>query len=251
MQADETENQAVGAITFLKNIEDNAPICRMCNRKAHYIFSRQVYANYCGSKGCENRERLCQSCGTEFLINANGAGTKYCSAECKAIGYHPTTKPSSSFCAWCNAPNPSRNRTRTRNLWPYICKRCLDPIKHVVERLKDHHVPHSRAKELINDSKCELCGSNLLDLIRFGNSRKFISNLTVDHDHNCCPGNFSCGKCIRGLICRHCNWALGAVRDRADVAMSLASYLGKWQVLVNESPQIEPAPTDPRDEPQP
>ena len=23
----------------------------------------------------------------------------------------------------------------------------------------------------------------------------------IDHDHNCCPGSFTCGKCVRGILC--------------------------------------------------
>jgi hypothetical protein len=34
---------------------------------------------------------------------------------------------------------------------------------------------------------------------------------SVDHDHACCPGKITCGKCIRGLICERCNTAMGFV----------------------------------------
>jgi hypothetical protein len=27
----------------------------------------------------------------------------------------------------------------------------------------------------------------------------------VDHDHTCCPGEYTCGKCVRGLLCDDCN----------------------------------------------
>lgn len=50
--------------------------------------------------------------------------------------------------------------------------------------------------------------------------------LTVDHDHNCCPGNESCGECIRGLLCFRCNTALGLIKDDIATLRSMIKYLG-------------------------
>lgn len=54
-----------------------------------------------------------------------------------------------------------------------------------------------------------------------------VGDLVVDHDWSCCPGERSCGKCIRGLLCRKCNSALGMVRDDTKVLRQIIRYLGK------------------------
>jgi hypothetical protein len=49
----------------------------------------------------------------------------------------------------------------------------------------------------------------------------------IDHDHSCCPGAKTCGKCIRGLLCHKCNTGLGNLRDSVDVLKSAIEYLQK------------------------
>jgi hypothetical protein len=50
----------------------------------------------------------------------------------------------------------------------------------------------------------------------------------IDHDHRCCPGKKSCGKCIRGILCQKCNAALGLVDDNSAVLIKAAVYLDHW-----------------------
>lgn len=45
-------------------------------------------------------------------------------------------------------------------------------------------------------------------------------NLSVDHDHKCCSGSKSCGKCVRAILCGNCNrYILGHLRDDVDALM--------------------------------
>lgn len=64
--------------------------------------------------------------------------------------------------------------------------------------------------------KCAWCR------IASGRSRK----LAVDHDHSCCSGSTSCGRCVRGLLCSACNSFLGRqMRDNPESVRRGAHYL--------------------------
>lgn len=58
-----------------------------------------------------------------------------------------------------------------------------------------------------------------------------VNRLSVDHDHACCPGKRSCGKCIRGLLCDRCNGALAKVDDDPARLRDLATYVEKHRRL--------------------
>ena len=49
----------------------------------------------------------------------------------------------------------------------------------------------------------------------------------VDHDHSCCPGRNSCGKCVRGLLCNLCNTGLGYFRDNPKSMERAIAYLAR------------------------
>ncbi|AID58907.1 recombination endonuclease VII [Mycobacterium phage Gaia] len=49
--------------------------------------------------------------------------------------------------------------------------------------------------------------------------------LSVDHDHSCCDGPTSCGRCVRGILCGPCNVHLGYIRDSKEAVERIAEYL--------------------------
>jgi len=79
-----------------------------------------------------------------------------------------------------------------------------------------HHVTIDEYKRLLSlqEEKCAAC-----KLLPDGESLQF------DHDHECCAGRHSCGKCIRGLLCNRCNTALGFLNDSIPMLESLIVYL--------------------------
>lgn len=53
--------------------------------------------------------------------------------------------------------------------------------------------------------------------------------LSIDHDHNCCPGGKSCGSCVRGLLCTNCNMSLGNAQDSIEILQKMIDYLKSYQ----------------------
>lgn len=65
--------------------------------------------------------------------------------------------------------------------------------------------------------RCAICGKVPEEIFR----------LVVDHDHECCPGPVSCGKCVRGILCHKCNTGLGMFDDNLDILQSAVKYLAR------------------------
>lgn len=53
--------------------------------------------------------------------------------------------------------------------------------------------------------------------------------LRVDHDHSCCPGRGSCGKCVRWLLCNGCNTGLGNFQEDEAALLAAVERLRAWR----------------------
>src|SRR6516165_6460660 len=80
-----------------------------------------------------------------------------------------------------------------------------DPDQFWKHDLAKHHITPEQWYEIYAQQNygCALCG------VPDSGDRR----LSIDHDHACCLGEHSCGRCIRGLLCTNCNNGLGRFRD--------------------------------------
>lgn len=51
----------------------------------------------------------------------------------------------------------------------------------------------------------------------------------VDHDRKCCPHKHSCGKCVRGILCAHCNLTLGYGEESIERLLALVDYVKRYR----------------------
>lgn len=99
------------------------------------------------------------------------------------------------WCTRCQAFLPPVEFLKGRRKGRYLtwCSTCLVAVRYRLTRLE---------YLALLEGICPIC------LIR--------PKEVVDHDHRCCPqtgGRQTCGKCIRGGMCRQCNAAIGVLTE--------------------------------------
>lgn len=134
-----------------------------------------------------------------------------CKQEKGVFCFSPSKVSADGLQAWCTPCFKEYNKTRTR------------PIR----TKEDNRVAHLRMLYKLTPEQydailqsqgggCKICG-------RVPDETK--KNFSVDHDHSCCPGRYSCGKCIRGILCNRCNVVLGFIQDDHTIFERMKQYL--------------------------
>jgi hypothetical protein len=125
------------------------------------------------------------------------------------------------WCAACEELLPIHNfGARTGGHYAHCldCRPSVIAERRVVAR---YNISAERWHEMCAGG-CAVCGA--------------LERLCVDHDHSCCPGDTSCGNCVRGVLCGPCNTAEGLLGSDPDRALALAAYiLTNRNVLTREA----------------
>jgi len=125
---------------------------------------------------------------------------------------------------------------RTKDKLAAKCKSCLrEYLKTYVrrpespedifrQRMRRHfNITPERYYEILEQQnyRCAICKRHV---------DEFTRRLAVDHDHGCCPGDRSCGKCVRGLLCTACNTDVGRIEGGRLPLEELVAYVQKFAV---------------------
>lgn len=105
-------------------------------------------------------------------------------------------------------------------------KRCADrdPDYHKNNALRKHSMTVETYAEQLRKQggHCALCPA-----VTSNNGDR----LSVDHDHSCCDGKYSCEKCHRGLLCSTCNARLGYLEQMLREGVEVIARSTSWTSL--------------------
>jgi hypothetical protein len=205
--------------------------CRFCHRMFTPRGSGQVcYSEFCQRSyhteaSLQSRIRAranqplreCAECGNEFRASTHDK--IYCSPACareaRLRGRRDREyRPEPITCVECGQPIPYKSGKRR-----FCSEEC-----HKVYVARDARF---KVKGLTADHglpmECGLCGAT--------------GRLVIDHDHTCCPGERTCGKCTRGFLCRGHNVGLGLFGDDPALLRAAADYIERHRAarLLKES----------------
>lgn len=198
-------------------------VCKTCHREGYQRRKAGV---------APTKTATCLSCGTTWEASKFGK-PRFCS-DCRIIRHRnknrlnkarkrgQVPRGESYTCRACGYVSPSPT---TGGSGPLLCDAC-QAVRDVESKRKQW-----RKKVL---EKYSLTDADFIALIEAQGNRCAICRSTepggsgawhVDHDHNCCPGGRSCGRCVRGLLCSRCNTALGLLDDERPRVESALAYL--------------------------
>lgn len=142
-------------------------------------------------------------------------------------------------CAVDKCPRPHRSGGYC-NTHLYRSKSGFDleaPLKDSADRFHDCAIADCGKRVLYKHLICEMHRSRsrryglsqreYIDFVKPGKCANCsrTSRLAIHHDHNCCNGPRSCGKCVIALLCGQCNMAAGLLMDDPKTIANLAEII--------------------------
>jgi len=198
----------------------DAPICPTCRIHPRKWGPRlNDWARFCNGASCDSDTRRCKrpECGKTY--SRNEGGTKYCSTECMIAANTLRRGITVHTCAneWCGG----QAQTDRKSPSGWIDNRCRDcwhglvDDRHRLRSWKRHNVTWAMATTWANrDWECPSCLRYIA-----------VHQGHIHHDHECCPGETSCGACIIDYVCGTCNTGAGMLGDDPQTLRRMADLI--------------------------
>jgi hypothetical protein len=142
--------------------------------------------------------KICKGCGVEkkledFHMKDSKTGLRHTHCkECRSRRIDREWDYGVRTCESCKETKSISEFPLSANGNPRkVCKVC----RHRFEQYGLTFYTIAKIKEAQN-GLCAICSVTLEELF------------AIDHDHNCCPGIKTCGRCVRGILCIQCNTRL-------------------------------------------
>ena len=154
-----------------------------------------------------------------MVYEKNTKDRKYCPVCDKFYSrdnFYKNKSATDGLAGYCKECDKKKNRERKLAKSEYY-----SDMNKMYKRLRIYNLTKDQFEEKMagQDWKCLICKEDLRD------------NFNIDHDHTCCEGRYSCGKCVRGILCGSCNRGLGHFKDNAESLKSAVKYLEKYASL--------------------
>ena len=108
------------------------------------------------------------------------------------------------------------NRKDGFDSWCKGCKKDYDKIHY---KIKKFNISLDQYKKMLKeqDGRCLICGRDFDDIYRNPKQNHIYYTPRIDHDHKT-------GK-VRGILCHHCNTALGSFYENPLILVRAIKYL--------------------------
>lgn len=168
----------------------------------------------------------CLVCGKIYKKNAHNQ--LYCSVKCKTKSYYKNNKKVVND--RCKAfVHSDIEKNRARHVAYY--NEHKDAVKNRrLKRVYGISLEELRERLKNNGGKCEICR---VEILENSPGRGVDSNaVVIDHNHD--TGN------VRGLLCSHCNLAIGLLKDNVITVARMLQYLqGSARLTYGDAPYEE------------
>ncbi len=121
------------------------------------------------------------------------------------------------YCPVCNSFKPTYLFNKSRRSVDGLDRKCGRCAVGIIRKSNFGISQEEYDRMLIESSgTCDLCEKPFKNVPR---------EPVVDHDHRCCPGQKTCGECVRGLVHRSCNSFIGLAEDDERILQKAIEYL--------------------------